>query len=258
MGDTSNNVAAADVKYQIATTTDVTASTLTKMYTTSDAATSTAFTADKQTLKALVAGGDYTLKFTPVMNIAATTGTIKFTATRDLWTADDSTGANTACTVTQVGLDGTKIKRINIPVTKTVISGTKKIQTITLGSTGIEGGREVVVTCDGTKNMAVNEAVAQAVAVKMETSGDTTEVTSADKFTYKKGVAWTSATRATSQIVGVAGGDLVFTFTPTTNVAANDLVTLTASEGLFTADAATTCTATSDGSAATVTSSATT
>merc|ERR1711934_496322 len=66
------------------------------------------------------------------------------------------------------------------------------------------------------------------------------------------------ATRATSQIVGVAGGDLVFTFTPTTNVAANDLVTLTASEGLFTADAATTCTATSDGSAATVTSSATT
>merc|ERR1711985_159129 len=47
-------------------------------------------------------------------------------------------------------------------------------------------------------------------------------------------------------------------FTPTTNVAANDLVTLTASEGLFTADAATTCTATSDGSAATVTGSATT
>merc|ERR1711985_105033 len=47
-------------------------------------------------------------------------------------------------------------------------------------------------------------------------------------------------------------------FTPTTNVAANDLVTLTASEGLFTADAATTCTATSDGSAATVTTSTTT
>merc|ERR1712216_417909 len=252
MGDTSNNVAAADVKYQIATTTDVTASTLTKMYTTSDAATSTAFTADKQTLKALVAGGDYTLKFTPVMNIAATTGTIKFTATRDLWTADDSTGANTACTVTQVGLDGTKIKRINIPVTKTVISGTKKIQTITLGSTGIEGGREVVVTCDGTKNMAVNEAVAQAVAVKMETSGDTTEVTSAQKFIYKAGVAWTSATR-TTKTTGLAGGNLVFTFTPTTQVAATGKVTLTASEGLFTADAATACTATTDGNAAAVT-----
>merc|ERR1711959_33008 len=256
--DTANNVAAADVKYQIATSTDVTASTLTTMYATKDAATSLDFKARKQTLKAAVAGGDYYLKFTPVVNIAATTGTIKFTSDRDLWTADDSTGANTACTVTQVGIDGAKIKRINIPVTKTVISGTKKIQTITLGATGIAGGREVMVTCDGTKNMAVNEAVDQAVAVKMETTGDTTEVTSATKFTYKAGVAWTSATRATSQIVGVAGGDLVFTFTPTTNVAANDLVTLTASEGLFTADAATICTATSDGSAATVTGSTTT
>merc|ERR1711959_310378 len=254
----SANINAANIQFKIATTTDVTATTLATMYVTQAAKTSTAFTADKQTLKAAVAGGDYTLKFTPTVNIAATTGTIMFTSDRDLWTADDSTGANTACTVTQVGLDAGKVKRINIPVTKTVISGTKKIQTITLGATGISGGREVVVTCDGSKNMAVNEAVDTAVAVKMETSGDTVEVGSATKFTYKKGVAWTSATRATSQIVGVAGGDLVFTFTPTTNVAANDLVTLTASEGLFTADAATICTATSDGSAATVTGSATT
>merc|ERR1719182_1183884 len=99
--------------------------------------------------------------------------------------------------------------------------------------------------------MAVNEAVAQAVAVKMETTGDTTEVGSATKFTYRAGVAWTSATRAT-KTTGLAGGNLVFTFTPTTQVAATGKVTLTASEGLFTADATTTCTATSDGSAATV------
>merc|ERR1711985_123420 len=119
--DTSNNVAAADVKYKISTTTDTTETTLTKMYATSDAATSTAFTADKQTLKAAVAGGDYTLKFTPTVNIAATTGTIKFTSDRDLWTADDADGSSTSCTVTQVGLDAGKVKRINIPVTKTVI-----------------------------------------------------------------------------------------------------------------------------------------
>merc|ERR1712078_550543 len=71
-----------------------------------------------------------------------------------------------------------------------------------------------------------------------------------------KSVTWGSVTRATSLVTAVAGGDLAVTFTPNTAVAAAGIVTITPSN-IFTADAATTCTATSGGKAATVTSSAT-
>ena len=69
-------------------------------------------------------------------------------------------------------------------------------------------------------------------------------------------VTWTSATR-TSTVTGVDGGDLVVSFTPSTAVPQNGTVTITPSANLFTADAATTCTATSDGNNVAVTSAAT-
>jgi hypothetical protein len=55
-------------------------------------------------------------------------------------------------------------------------------------------------------------------------------------------VAWGSAARKTSLVTGVAGGDLVVKFTPTTTVPKDGKVTITASAALFKTNAVTTCT----------------
>jgi len=256
----SSNVAvipAGTITFSIETTTDTGAITSQTGWPSVTALTAQSLTATRTTLKGTVAGGDLTFGFSPTTKIPSG-GTIALTSVQQIWTAneDSSSGGTTACTATQVkpstGL------HTAVTVTKTVITGTTgKIATITMGGI-LYAGLPVTVTCDGTKNLAVNGADAQAYAFTFATSTDTTATGSATLYTVNKGVAWTSATRATSQIVGVAGGDLVFTFTPKTTVANNGLVTLTASESIFTADAAVTCTATSDGSAATVTSAAST
>jgi len=250
----ANNPASA-VTFAVKTSTDTTAATAVgwggiTAFTPQD------FTADRTTLKGTVAGGDLTFGFTPVTKIAAG-GTIILTSTQQIWTAneDSSAGGTTACTATQVN-PATGLHAA-VAVTKTVITGTTgKIATLTMTPI-LYAGLPVTVTCDGTKNLAVNGADAQAYAMQIATSTDGTATGSATKYTANKGVAWTSATR-TTYTTGVAGGNLVFTFTPKTTVANNGIVTLTASESIFTADAAVTCTATSDGTAATVTSAAST
>merc|ERR1712216_112735 len=255
----SSNVAIIPgaVTFTIATTTDTGALAGQAGWPATAVFTAQSLTATRTTLKGTVAGGDLVFGFTPTTKVPSA-GTIALTSTQQIWTAneDSSSGGTTACTATQVkpstGL------HTAVTVTKTVITGTTgKIATITMGGI-LYAGLPVTVTCDGTKNLAVNGADAQAYAMTFATSTDAAATAGAPMYTVNKGVAWTSATRATSQIVGVAGGDLVFTFTPKTTVANTNVVTLTASESIFTADAAVTCTATSDGSAATVTSAAST
>jgi len=240
------------VTFSIETTTDTGGLTGQAGWAAVTAFTAQSVTATRTTLKGTVAGGDLVFGFTPTTKVPSA-GTIALTSVQQIWTAneDSSSGGTTACTATQVkpstGL------HTAVTVTKTVITGTTgKIATITMGGI-LYAGLPVTVTCDGTKNLAVNGADGQAYSMTFATSTDAVATGAADLYTVNKGVAWTSATRATSQIVGVAGGNLVFTFTPKTTVANTNLVTLTASESIFTADASVTCTATSDGSAATVT-----
>merc|ERR1712216_797261 len=250
----ANNPASA-VTFAVKTSTDTTAATAVGWGGITDF-TPQDFTANRTTLKGTVAGGDLTFGFTPVTKIAAG-GTIILTSTQQIWTAneDSSAGGTTACTATQVS-PATGLHAA-VAVTKTVITGTTgKIATLTMTPI-LYAGLPVTVTCDGTKNLAVNGADAQAYAMQIATSTDGTATGSATKYTANKGVAWTSATR-TTYTTGVDGGNLVFTFTPKTTVANNGIVTLTASESIFTADAAVTCTATSDGTAAAVTSAAST
>merc|ERR1712188_52430 len=65
-------------------------------------------------------------------------------------------------------------------------------------------------------------------------------------------VAWLGATRLTSLKTSTAGGNLVFYFTPSVTVANTNVVTLTSSEAIWTADgASTTCTAKDGGSGGT-------
>merc|ERR1712167_264259 len=72
-------------------------------------------------------------------------------------------------------------------------------------------------------------------------------------FAYTVGTAltWTSAAPATSLVTGAAPGNMVFTLGITTALANTDTLDITASQAIWSAAAATTCTATIEGTATT-------
>merc|ERR1719331_2344289 len=173
------------------------------------------------------AGGDLVLKFTPTTQIAAG-GTATFTASEAIFTA----GGNSAATSTSVLV-------------------------VTFVGQALATNVEATITC--TANLADNGATAQAVTFGLVTSADLNALATQTGYTLtaKKVTAFTAA-RATSLVTGVAGGDLTFTFTPTTAIAATGTATITASEALYTAaDATTTCATTVTGGGTAPTSTTT-
>jgi len=182
--------------------------------------------------------GNLVIKFT-TKNAIAADGTSKATASGAIFAAD---GGATTCTAT---CDGTA----NV-VKSTTVADTKTSVEVKL-TDACAAAKAVVATCTGN---LVNPA-AGAITFGFVTSADIVALTGQTGFTTTTATSasWTSAARATSVVSGAAGGNLVVKFTPWAEVAAGGTVTITPSANIFTADAATTCTATSDGTAVAVT-----
>merc|ERR1719421_2398971 len=179
--------------------------------------------------------GNLVIKFT-TKNALPADGTFKATASGAIFAAD-STSATT-CTAT---CDGTA----NV-VKSTTVADTKKSVEIKL-TDACAAAKAVVATCTGN---LVNPA-AGAVTFGFETSADIVALTGQTGFTTTTAtsVSWTGASRSGFLGATQAGGDLVVKFTPWAEVAAGGTVTITPSANIFTADAKTTCTVTSDGTA---------
>merc|ERR1719305_195021 len=183
------------------------------------------------------AGGDLVLKFTPTTQIAAG-GTATFTASEAIFTAGGNSAATTCTTAVATG---------TAPTSTTTSATSTSVLVVTFVGQALATNVEATITC--TANLADNGATAQAVTFGLVTSADLNALATQTGYTLtaKKVTAFTAA-RATSLVTGVAGGDLTFTFTPTTAIAATGTATITASEALYTAaDATTTCATTVTG-----------
>jgi hypothetical protein len=233
------NPAAAAITFGFETSGDIVALTTQTGFTTT-AATSPIWTSASRSgfLGTAQDGGNLVVKFTPFKAVAATE-TVTITPSVNIFTGD----AATTCTATS---DGTA---------QTVTAATVGAAlTVTLAAgKSLTANKPVVITCS--TNLKANEV--GAVTFSLATTGDATAITGQTGYTVLAGkqVTWTSAARASLETG--KGGDLVVKFTPTTEVPATGTVTLTASSAIFTGDAATTCTATSDGAAQTVTAAVT-
>merc|ERR1712093_62412 len=120
-------------------------------------------------------------------------------------------------------------------------SGAGTIMTIATGAL-LYAGLPVKVVCSG--NTDVNKAATTLIKIQLETAADTTKtadsaagcpLTLSHTNVIGTAVTWTSATRS-NQIVSTAAataGDLVVTFTPTTALVQNNIITLTASQEIF-------------------------
>jgi hypothetical protein len=244
------NLAAGAVKFDISTTTDTVALTAQTGYTTVAAVTSALAGVSRATSTVKSeAGGDLVFAFTPRETVAAT----KFVTL----TASEAIFTNTAtCTCTIK----TSVTASSAGTTVAITSGDATSTTALKITSNGDMLKDVVNVITCTANLAANGATAQAVTFTLESNvGQDATPWGIPGYTLAaaKSVTWGSVTRATSLVTAVAGGDLAVTFTPNTAVAAAGIVTITPSSNIFTADAATTCTATSGGKAATVTSSAT-
>lgn len=241
---------AADVTFKVKTSTDQTYTTTAHGYTISTALTVTGSAngvkptaARTASLKTGVAGGDLVITFTPTKK-TANNAAIVITASAVTWTADGTAGD---CTVHQMSPETGVMTAISTTgvESSTVSGGGGLINTIATAAPLI-AGLPVKIWCDGTKNMAVN--VAGENKIQLETAADTVKtadsaagcpITLSHANVIGTAVTWTSATRS-NQIVGTAAataGDLVVTFTPATALATNDVITLTASEEIFTSAA---------------------
>merc|ERR1719460_30486 len=193
------------------------------------------------------AGGDLVLKFTPTTQIAAG-GTATFTASEAIFTAGGNSAATTCTTAVATG---------TAPTSTTTSATSMSVLVVTFVGQALATNVEATITC--TANLADNGATAQAVTFGLVTSADLNALATQTGYTLtaKKVTAFTAA-RATSLVTGVAGGDLTFTFTPTTAIAATGTATITASEALYTAaDATTTCATTVTGGGTAPTSTTT-
>jgi len=240
--------AAADVKFKVKTSTDTTDTALTHGYqiyaalTVGGAAKDIAPTVTRAAnYKTGQAGGDLIITFTPTKTTVANAA-IKITTSAAVWSADGTAGS---CTVHQLNYETGVMTAVSTTgvESSTVSGGAGKINTIATAA-ALTAGLPVKVVCDGTKNMATN--VAGENKFRLETAADTTKtadtaagctLTLSHANHVGTAVTWTSATR-TSYVTGTAAataGDLVVTFTPTTDLATNDVITLTASEEIFAA-----------------------
>merc|ERR1711959_756283 len=245
------NPAAGAVTFSIETTTDTTALTAQTGYTTVAAVTSALAGVPRgtSTVKSEAAPGDLVFAFTPRETVAATK-ILTLTASEAIF------AATATCTCTAK----TSVTASSAGTTVALTSGAATSTTVLKVTSNGNMLKDVVNVITCTANMAANGATAQAVTFTLKSDvGQDATVWGIPGYTLAaaKSVTWGSVTRATSLVTAVAGGDLAVTFTPNTAVAAAGIVTITPSSNIFTADAATTCTATSGGKAATVTSSAT-
>jgi len=229
--------AAGAETFKIKTTKDATDENCAAPYTVNDGK-ATWTSAARSHLGATQTTGNLVIKFT-TKNALPADGTFKATASGAIFAAD-STSATT-CTAT---CDGTA----NV-VKSTTVADTKTSVEIKL-TDACAAAKAVVATCTGN---LLNPA-AGAITFGFVTSADIVALTGQTGFTTTTATSatWTSAARATSVVSGAAGGNLVVKFTPWAEVAAGGTVTITPSSNLFTADGATTCTATTDGTAAAV------
>jgi len=130
----------------------------------------------------------------------------------------------------------------------------------------LSAGLPVKIVCTG--NTEVNKADTTLIKIRLETGTDTAKtadtaagcpLTLSHVNVIGTAVTWTGATR-TSYVTGTAAataGDLVVKFTPSVALATNDVITLTASEEIFTSAATlagVTATGNSGASALTITS----
>jgi len=208
---------------------------------TSNAGTVASFTATRASVVAGAAGGDLTMVFTASnAGAIAASGTVTITLnTAAVFTADGAT----ACTATVAG--ATAPTFASSAVTGTAASA--QVLTLTMNAAGTDIlAADGVMTIVCTDNMPTNNAAAVATyTFSAVSSGDAVAATGS--YTIKTTPGWTSAARgtgATNLMTGKAGGDLTFVFTPTTALPASGTITLTPSAELFTADAASACTAT--------------
>merc|ERR1712072_925915 len=105
------------------------------------------------------------------------------------------------------------------------------------------------LTC--TDNIAVNGA-AGAVTFDIVSTKDLAALTGQTGYTIiGTSLTWTSAATSSSMVSGAAPGNLVFTLGITTALANTDTLDITASQAIWSAVAASTCTATIGGTATT-------
>merc|ERR1711998_666319 len=235
------NGAAGAVTFSISTNVDATALTGQTGYTVLLKAVAWGSASRSGSLVKGQSGANLVVTFTPTITVP-NSGIVTITPSENIFSAD----AATTCTATSGG-------------TAKAVSGSATVGAVLKvtmdGGVTLPGAAAAVITC--TDNLAVNGA-AGAVTFSISTSVDETPVTSQTGYTkLVDSVAWTSASRATSLVQGVAGGNLVVTFTPQVAVPNSGIVTITPSVNIFSADAATTCTATSGGTAKAVQGSAT-
>jgi len=248
------------VKFGFETSGDTTALTEQTGYT-AIAACPTTFggatrTLSLETSKANTAAGDLVFWFKPMTAVPAG-GTITLTSDTDVADAI----ANTACTVK--ANDGAT----TIPVSDNAAEikwTSTKILLVTTKDTAIVANKTVEVTCPNAQ-LATNGGTAADVKFQVETSVDTLKSTEATGYSIVAAASatWTSALPSTRCATSTPTS-LVFKFKPNTKVASGGTLKLTADKQIFTADAATTCTAkeistqTGVATAVTVTSSAVT
>jgi hypothetical protein len=187
------------------------------------------------------------LTFTPNTEIA-TTGTVKLTADKAIFAADAAATCTATTTKPATGASAA------VEVDTAVVTGTKKILTVTMkGTQQFTLGYSAVITC--TSNLAVNPA-AGAVVFGIETSGDTLALaTSQTGYTTAPAVAWGGAIRTLSNLkdaTNTVAGELVFWFTPSLEIAAGGTITLESDTELATAIANTVCTVKGNDGATTI------
>jgi hypothetical protein len=185
--------------------------------------------------EAAATAGDLVFWFTPATEVPAG-GTITLTSDTDVASAI----ANTECTVK--ANDGAT----TIPVSDNAAEikwTSTKILLVTTKTTAIVANKVVEVTCPKDQ-LAANGGAAADVKFQVETSVDTTKSTLATGYSIVAAASatWTSALPSTRCATSTPGS-LVFKFKPNTKVASGGTLKLTADKQIFTADAATTCTA---------------
>merc|ERR1712093_847184 len=182
-----------------------------------------------------------------------------FAVETKVFEADDSDNSLSACTITQASKAGAAgaFFADTYKDSTFAVSGSGLVLTMTVvtAGIGIMNGHTATITCP--TNFVATNGNNKAVTLAITGTGDGAGLSAGTNGMYATtpGIkTWTSATRAVLT-TGLAPGNLVVTFVPTSNVPIDGTVTLVASAGIFTAAKAhgatddTECTATTDGTA---------
>merc|ERR1719460_838610 len=229
------------------------------VFATANASTVASVTASRTSEITGTDGGNLVLVITAGAGVVAdTSGTIAVAVTGGGLFSDDG---DTSCTATVAGVTPAP----NFKSTETGNAANKGVVTnqgtatetitFTMGtatSDTLAANGVITITC--TDNLvAKNAATVTTYTFSATTSGDITAATGTYALTENSSTAFTPSrgTGATNLMTGMPGGDLSFSFTPTTALAAGDTITLTprnagntAGVDIFTTTGATACTAT--------------